>query len=126
MTWAFGDESLANAGAGSATISVTLASTPNAGDCLVAYVTNVGDHVTGITGGGGTWALLPSASSSAHIVDEIWACPNVDGSSSPVVVTFASATYARTVNLVRFSGGMAAPTDQGTPANGSGTTPTTG
>ena len=84
--------STANAGTGaaSATLNLTIPATV-AGSLLVVCLANTGAHVSSITGGSGTWAVVTGASSGAHIINEIWVGQNVAAGTTALTVTFAGA-----------------------------------
>jgi hypothetical protein len=106
--------------------TVTLDALPLAGNTLVALVAcSAARTVTGITGGGVTWAQ-----SAAVIVDgkraEIWYGHNSDGSSAAVTVSLSSGIAAApSVNVSEWSGlADAAPTDSSTASDNTSTSDT--
>lgn len=108
----------------STTCSVTITA-PTAGNCLVACVYSDSGAVTGITGGGVTWAVL-KASAFAHFDSEIWFGLNSSGAAGPIVVTYG-ASGNNAVNVSEFSGiKTSAAADVTTSTNGVSAVPSSG
>jgi hypothetical protein len=107
-----------SASGGSATKNVTIAA-PGAGNTLFLLVQNISAvAVTGVTGGGVTWAQVATWTNATGASGELWAGPNSSGSGTTVAVTVA-ATYSRhDLAVLEFSGMPTALTaDGGSNAN---------
>lgn len=90
-----------NATTASTTCAVTITA-PTAGNCLVACIYSDSGLVSGISGGGVTWAKL-KAGNFASFSAEIWYGLNSSGSGTTVTVTNA-VSGVNCVNVSEFSG----------------------
>ena len=89
----------------STSVSVTLASTPVAGNALVAVISTRGtsaSRISGITGGGVTWSRVSQAANSGGATTEIWYGPKVASGTTGITITQSSLRSAAVV--IEYSG----------------------
>lgn len=109
--------------AAGATNTLTIAA-PDAGSLLVVVIGTLDQRVTGITGGGVTWAEAVHDFNAKDA--EIWYGFDSSGSGTSIVVTMAGSTDSA-ASFTEWSGiDTASPLDQTNHATATSTTPATG
>ncbi|MCF7731599.1 MAG: DUF6288 domain-containing protein [Akkermansiaceae bacterium] len=87
------------------TCSVTLTTSPRAGNTLVAVIStrgNSANRVSAISGGGVTWSRVSQGTNTSGTTTEIWCGPNVSSGTTGVTITQASLRSAAVV--IEYSG----------------------
>jgi autotransporter-associated beta strand protein len=121
----------ANTGSGtSGSLTVTLASTPIAGNTLIAVVSThtSSDAITSITETGvTTWQQAGLSSSGSGTTTEIWYAPNVPGTASRTITINLSPSARAAAVVMEYRGILtASPLDQTATSTGSGTSVSVG
>jgi hypothetical protein len=111
--------------ASASSVVVNLSAAPHVGNALVLFSANNSVGISGVSGGGVTWARAGAGAS--HSALDVWYGLNSSGSGAAVTVSYADATGSGGINISEFAGVAASNGLDVAPATTAGvsTSPTT-